>query len=306
MGQLVTDANVHIGHQITVNAGFDQALEAALRGADEKDRANPQIIEPSVIDDHCEPWTNHMNMALGAVPAGKFLMGASSGDSDADPEGERTREVSLTSSFWMGKVPVTRGQYRAVMGGVPDTPFESHAGDEKPVTQISWRDAMAFCTRLTELERDENALPSGFTYRLPTEAEWEYACRAGSTKSRHGMLEEIALVAETGHRFEKAGGRMPNAWGLHDMLGLVYEWCHDVYAPYRPLKTVNPVNERPETASLNQPLVRVVRGGSYQDAAAFARASARLGHPETKHSGRVGFRVVLARPLSSEAERIGP
>ncbi|MBL9131009.1 MAG: formylglycine-generating enzyme family protein [Verrucomicrobiaceae bacterium] len=189
-----------------------------------------------------------------------------------------------------------------MMGGVPDPPFESHAGDEKPATQISWQDAIAFCDRLTELERNENALPPGFAYRLPTEAEWEYACRAGSTQSRHGMLEDIALVAETGHRFEKAGGRRPNAWGLHDMLGLVYEWCHDVHAAYRPLKTVNPVNERPETTSLNQPLARVVRGGSYQDAAAFARASARLGYPETKHSGRVGFRVVLARPLSSEAD----
>lgn len=298
-GQLVSDANVHIGPQITVNAGgFDQALEAALSRADAEALGEMRQIPPSSVDENCRSWTSHLGMALQAVPAGKFRMGASEGDTEACRDSERVREVTMKSCFWMGRTPVTQKQYREVMGSMPEPGFASHVGDGKPVTKVSWDEARAFCERLTQIEREANALPAGFAYRLPTEAEWEHACRAGTQTARYGALEKIALVAETGNKFGDTGLREANAWGLHDMLGLVFEWCHDVHAPYRPMMTVDPVNDAPATALLNQPALRVLRGGSYQDQAIYARASARLGEQPERRSGRIGFRVVLGHALT--------
>ncbi len=298
-GQLVSDADVHIGPKITVNTGgFDQALEAALSLADADALGEMQLITPASVEENCQSWTNHSGMDLQAIPAGKFHMGASEGDAEACRESERMREVTMKTCFWMGRTPVTQAQYRAVMGQVPDPGFPSHVGDQKPATKISWDKARAFCERLTQIEREANALPAGFAYRLPTEAEWEHACRAGTQTARYGALEKIALVAETGNKFGDTGLRTPNAWGLHDMLGLVFEWCHDVYAPYLPLMTVDPVNDAQPTGLLNQPVLKVLRGGSYQDQAVHARASARLGEKPDRRSGRVGFRVVLGHALT--------
>ncbi|WP_395744530.1 formylglycine-generating enzyme family protein [Prosthecobacter sp.] len=298
-GQLVSDANVHIGPKITVNAdSFDQALEAALSRADAEALGEMQTVPPSAVEENCRSWTSHTGMALQAVPAGKFRMGASEGDAEANVESERVREVTMKKCFWMGRTPVTQAQYRATMGTVPDPGFASHVGHDKPVTKVSWDEARVFCERLTQIEREANALPAGFAYRLPTEAEWELACRAGTRGARYEALEKIALVAETGNQFADTGLRTPNAWGLHDMLGLVYEWCQDVYAPYLPLMTVDPLNEAAPSGPLNQAVSRVVRGGSYQDPAVHARASARQFAPPDRRSGRVGFRVVLGHALT--------
>jgi formylglycine-generating enzyme required for sulfatase activity len=300
-GQLVSDAHVHIGPQITVNAaGFDQALEAALARADAEAAGELRMVPATSLSESCRSWTSHAGLDLMAVPAGKFHMGASEGDKEANGEIERVREVTLKSCFWMGRTPVTQAKYREVMGKAPEPGYPSHVGDLKPVTKVSWDDARAFCERLTQIEREARALPAGFAYRLPTEAEWEHACRAGTRTARYGPLERIASVAETGNKFDEVGRREPNAWGLHDMLGLVHEWCHDVYAPYRPMMTVDPVNESSETSLPNQMLHRVLRGGSYQDRALHARASARLSEVPDRRSGRVGFRVVLGHALSRQ------
>jgi formylglycine-generating enzyme len=299
-GQLVSDANVHIGPRIEVNTGgFDAALEAVLSRVDAETLGEMRMIRPIKVTDICHSWTSLTGLELAAIPAGRFRMGASEDDKEADRAVELVREVTLKSCHWMGSKPVTQMQFRQVMGRVPQPSFDSHVGDHLPVTHVSWDEAQEFCERLTQIERASKAMPAGFAYRLPTEAEWEHACRAGSTSARYGVLEEIASVAETMNRFQVPGRLAANAWGLHDMLGLVFEWCQDVYAQYRPTMTVDPVNNFADSGLLNLPVHRVLRGGSYQDSARFARASARIGEVSGKRSGRVGFRVVLGRELAS-------
>lgn len=159
---------------------------------------------------------------------------------------EKSWEVNI-SSFFMAKFPITQKLYRAVSGLDPSV----YKGDQHPVENVSWYDAIRFCNQLSgklELEPfykntndgDEvSIIPSSDGIRLPTEAEWEFACRAGSTKSRYGALDEIAWYqGNSSGRIHEVGQKQPNHWGIYDMLGNTWEWCwdqydKDVYGEYR-------------------------------------------------------------------------
>jgi formylglycine-generating enzyme required for sulfatase activity len=184
------------------------------------------------------------------IPQGTFIMGGSSDDPDADPDELPQREVMISQSFWMGKYPVTQAEYAQVMGvnpsffrGVRDWPTaNTDYGDEprRPVESVSWEDAMAYCAARTELERAEGRIPANMSYRLPTEAEWEYASRAGTTtRFSYGDDPDYAELDDHGWymgnsdlRTHPVGQKLPNAWGLYDMHGHVWEWCLDWYGPY--------------------------------------------------------------------------
>jgi len=149
------------------------------------------------------------------VPGGSFLMGSPDGKGGDD---EHPQHRVTVPSFYIGKYEVTQAQWRAVMGVNPS----NFKGDNLPVENVSWNDAKEFCRRLSQM--------TGKEYRLPTEAEWEYACRAGTTGDYAGELDAMAWYNEnSGGKTHPVGQKQPNAFGLYDMHGNVWEWCQDVY-----------------------------------------------------------------------------
>jgi len=183
-----------------------------------------------------------VGMKFVLIPAGSFMMGSDSGDSDEKP----VHRVTISRAFQMQTTEVTQGQWRAVMG---DNPSEFKNGDDYPVEHVSWDDAQEFLKRLNQLDPGKN-------YRLPTEAEWEYACRAGTTGERYGELDAIAWYNNnSGNQTHPVGKKQPNAWGLYDMLGNVWEWCQDRYGSY-------PAGAVTDPRGPSSGIARVVRGGS--------------------------------------------
>jgi formylglycine-generating enzyme required for sulfatase activity len=244
--------------------------------------------------------TNSMNMTLAYIPAGTFRMGSPSSELErGDDEGPQ-HEVTFTRPFYMGIYPVTQGQFQAVMGHNPAY-FNAAkgGGPDFPVENVSWEDACAFCDKLSSLPAERSA---GRTYRLPTEAEWEYACRAGipmpfssglSVSSReanfngnypYGQADRGPFLERT----TKVGSYPPNPFGLFDMHGNVWEWCADYYHPnfYKNSPRYDP--QGPPDGSL-----RVVRGGSCYNIGRFCRATYRFGITPGNRDIDVGLRVVM-------------
>jgi formylglycine-generating enzyme required for sulfatase activity len=200
--------------------------------------------------------TNALGMEFRLIPAGTFRMG--SPRSEPAPEGNDgpQHEVTLTRPFYLGVYPVTQREYEAVMEHNPSsfTP-ERGGGTLDPVEDVSWEDCQAFCQRLSARE-------PGRKYRLPTEAEWEYACRAGAATpwcfgDDVGQLGEYAwFFLNADYRTHEVGTRRPNAWGLFDMHGNVCEWCADWYGDYSNGNQTDP-------KGANSGELRVLRGGSW-------------------------------------------
>lgn len=195
--------------------------------------------------------TNSIGMKMVLIPAGEFMMGSENGYSDQKP----VHRVRITKAFYLGATEVTQGQYEQVMG---TNPSRFRGDPQRPVELVSWPDAMEFCRKLSQKENQE--------YRLPTEAEWEYACRAGSsTKWCFGddesLLVDYAWYKKNDNGSTHAvGQKRPNAWGLYDMHGNVWEWCADWYDKdyYAKSAPHDPVCSQPP----GFPAGRVVRGGS--------------------------------------------
>jgi formylglycine-generating enzyme required for sulfatase activity len=296
-------------------------------------------------------WTvPGIDLKMARIQAGSFTMGSPQNET-ARREDETPHEVTITKPFYMGIYEVTQKQYYDIM--LPDFNHESwmylrgplHVGAafhyreradpsyrswmgskqlklQYPMECVTWDKAREFCRKVTELERKANRLPEGYVYRLPTEAEWEYACRAGSmgpynvngegNKTDHlespDYIDSFACVA--GGQTMRVGQKKPNAWGLYDMHGNVYEWCLDWYGPY-PAGTANDPTGPPEGQE------KVARGGSYcgppphSPPGHVAQADAyKTARPFLRSAGRdhflpdvsvyaiLGFRVVLGRALA--------
>jgi len=192
--------------------------------------------------------------------------------------------VTLTQPFYMGKYTVTQEQYTAMMGNNPSF----NKGAQLPVEQVSWDDATAFCNKLTGKLQDK-----ALEVRLPTEAQWEYACRAGTrTRFYSGDLDnDMDSVGwynyNSGRTTHPVGLKKPNAFGLYDMHGNVWQWCEDVWSEhYEALQAMDPVNE--------QGANRVLRGGCWSDNPRDCRSANREGEiPEVRYASN-GFRVVVA------------
>jgi formylglycine-generating enzyme required for sulfatase activity len=187
--------------------------------------------------------------------------------------------VTIGHDFWMGQFPVTQRQWQEVMGNNPA--YGKSAGADAPVEQVSWNDAQAFLAKL-------NALQSRWTVRLPTEAEWEYAARGGTTGETYGPLDEIAWYSANGGATTHAvGKKAPNAFGLYDILGNVWQWCQDWFAPFSSTPSVDP------QGSPNGEL-RVIRGGCFYCDAVHERAARRNRDPAEFSSRSIGFRIAAA------------
>ena len=217
-----------------------------------------------------ETWTNSLGMEFVWAPAGSFLMGSSD---------ERQHEVRISNGFWIGKYEVTQEEWVAVMGTNPSG--FSNLGPRCPVETVSWDDTQIFTGRLNERESG-----SRYVYRLPTEAEWEYAARAGTSGIRYGKLDEIAWYSDnSGNRTHPVGQKRANAWGLHDMLGNVREWTGDWYGMYPSGPVTDP--RGPESGSS-----RMTRGGGWISSARDVRSAYRLNILPGRRFNRIGFRLV--------------
>ena len=240
--------------------------------------------------------TNSIGMELIELPAGKFTMGSPEDEKDRE-EAEAQVSVTLTKSFTLGKTEVTQGQWQSVMGTEPWTGQKNVQADKDcPATYVSWGDATEFCKRLTDLERAAGTLKADEEYRLPTEAEWEYACRAGTeTAYSFGddekQLDEYAWFngnANAGEQYaHKVGTKKPNPWGLYDMHGNVREWCSDRYGEKLSGGT-DPVG--PDRGSY-----RMLRGGSLRIIPGICRSAFRYGIVPSYQSNDVGFRVARSQ-----------
>jgi uncharacterized protein (TIGR02996 family) len=266
----------------------------------------------------CVPvLTNSIGMRLALTRAGAFLMGSPEDDPHAWQDEHPRHEVVISKPFYLGLFPVTQGEYRRVVGDNPSHfsrtgPGRSRVGRKKtqtfPVEMVDWADGVGFCETLSNLpaERDR-----GRVYRLPTEAEWEYACRAG-TLSRYHFGETITSHvanfdgsrpfggAQRGPSLRRtcAVGSYPaNAWGVYDMHGNVWEWCADCWEAsfYQTSPVVDPRGPA-------EGRHRILRGGSWKNDGFYLR-SAHRGWSTSDE--RIGFRVLLEYPDQPQADAIG-
>ena len=218
------------------------------------------------------PFKNTIGMSFKLIPAGEFMMGSPESEEGRNPDDEAQRAVKISSAFSIGVHEVTQSEYESVMGVNPS----SFKGANSPVESVSWNDAVAFCVALSALPAEREA---GRVYRLPTEAEWEYACRAGTTTAYsfgddEKDLGEYAWFSDnSGNTTHGVGEKLPNGWGLYDMHGNVWEWCSDADGSNR-----------------------VYRGGSWDYEAADCRAAYRNGYDPTYRISFMGFRLALSSP----------
>ena len=251
--------------------------------------------------------TNSIGMELIWIPSGEFVMGSPT--RIARLNDEKQVRVTLTKPFYLGKYEVTQGQWQAVMQTRPwQRDSNSNAvreGRDFAATFVNWEDAMSFCRKLTQHERSSGKLDHDSEYTLPTEAQWEYACRAGSTTrysfgDDESQLRDYAWYPDNSDKIGKkyahqVGRKKANAWGLHDMHGNVYEWCRDWYQTNLPRGTDSEVR--------SQKSYRVLHGGSWSGSSTGCRSTNHSAYP----SGRLkfqGFRV--ARVQSRVAGPRGP
>jgi sulfatase modifying factor 1 len=283
------------GHEVVVNG---RTLEEEMVKWFHEDPSCETAFPVSlpIMDCRCKPFQNWLGMTWLGVPSGDFLMGGAAVDSLAKAD-ETVRHVCISRGFWMSATAVTQAQYAAVLGreALAVLDDDRYGGDDFPMVNVTWWEADSFCKELTKMEQRAGSLPPGFVYRLPTEAEWEYACRAGDDGLAGYCLEQIAVCKAGRQGFGAVGRLHGNRWEFQDMLGLVYEWCQDYYAPYSLLEATNPIGR--EQAACAGDLHRVIRGGCFMGPDDFARCSARAHESPQRRSKRVGFRVVLAAPV---------
>jgi len=237
--------------------------------------AKPTENKPSPSGQSFTETVNGIEIQMVSVPGGTFLMGSPLSETGRDQDEGPQNEATI-QSLSIGKYEVTQAQYRAVTGMNPS----SFKGDDLPVDSVSWNDAVEFCNKLSRT--------TGRAYRLPTEAEWEYAARAKTTGPFAGDADAIAWYdANSGNRTHPVGQKEPNGFGLYDMNGNVWEWCQSKYKPY-------PYRADDGREDLQSTDVRVMRGGSWRSPQKGCRSAYRRRVPPDDRT--IGFRIVLTAP----------
>ena len=274
-------------------SSFDFATIKVDRAGKEKERTyhNARL--------HIEDLGNFQTLSMVSIPPGKFIMGASAKEKDSSDRERPVHQVKV-KDFLIGEYPITQAQWRKV-AKLPQVKRElklnpSHfKGDKRPVESVSWLEAIEFCDRLTAF--------TGRQYRLPSEAEWEYACR-GNTRSPFAYGDTLtseladyastyAYATETGAAYRQGttdvGKFMPNAFGLYDLHGNVREWCAD---PWHENYHGAPSNSKAWNKGGNQAW-RTLRGGSWANKPSHCRSAHRSGYPAESLNRAIGFRVAM-------------
>lgn len=232
------------------------------------------------------------------IAAGQFMMGGN------EPDQTPVHQTIISNGFWMGKFEVTQLEFETVMGFNPS--FFRTAGSTAPVESVSWNEANEYCRKLTEREREKGTISEELVYRLPTEAEWEYACRAGtqtvySFGDDAANLDQYAWYGEYSGSTHQVGQKLPNRWGLHDMHGNVFEWCLDAFGEYSEETQIDPFY-----AAADEDQITVFRGGYFGSRSEPAQPGFWRRTLTSSFRGNAlrnvgahyrGFRIVLAAPI---------
>ncbi len=307
---------------IVTDSGGKKAASTSPSAADGSKPASPttriEASKPALPSQKPQPpssqpereWTNSIGIKLVRIEAGEFLMGTTQDQVDqlmrVFPASRREwfgkeqpdHSVRLSKAFYLGIREVTQGQYQAVMG---NNPSHFQGSDDLPVESVSWLDAVKFCNKLSEREKltpfyriDDNEVTvvDGNGYRLQTEAEWEYACRAKSTTlypfgdDADKLGEHAWHSSNSESKTHPVGQKLPNDWGLYDMLGNVLEWCADwCDEKYHSSSPATDPRGLPRSSH------RVVRGGSWGRAPRYCRPADRDGGMPATRNNDLGFRV---------------
>jgi len=244
-------------------------------------------------------WQNSIDMKFCWCPPGKFMMGSPETEA-GHSENESQVDVTLTNGFWLGKYVVTQGEWEKAMGTAPWSGQQYvKDGPNYPATFVSWDDAANFSQKLAVQDQQAGRLPEGWDYRSPTEAQWEYACRAGTTTAFSfgndaDQLSDYAwwggIVGDGNAKDEQyaheVGRKRANAWRLHDMHGNVWEWCFDRYAD-KLSGGVDPKGSQTDT-------YRVYRGGGWDYVGLLCRSAYRFGYDPGYRDYYRGLRVALS------------
>lgn len=241
-------------------------------------------------------------------PPGKFLMGSPRTEPERRP-GEDQVEVTLSHGFWMAKYETTQGTWKRVVGSLPgELTSELPEGDDFPLGNVNFAETEKFCRRLTTIAHEMGELPKDWEVRLPTEAQWEYACRAGTTTATsfgdtlsstqanfQGRPYHGAASGPSLNRATVVGSYSPNAWGLCDMHGNSYEWCRDWYHRKLPGGTNPDLYSAKDSATKSEhgSVSRSRRGGCWSDDGWALRSAFRLRFEPERRYDHIGFRVVV-------------
>ena len=291
----------HQWANLSDDGAFDRIIRALYHGLQQRGKQVPTPLEtppakPNTTITFPPSITNSIGMEFVLIPAGEFMMGTTKEQLDAIASGDQNyrnwiknetpqHRVIISQPFYMGKYEVTQAQWQAVMGDNPSY----FKGDNHPVERVAWDDAQQFIQRLNEREKQTN----GILCRLPTEAEWEYAARAGTTTlysfgNNEAHLKDYAWYIEnSGGRTHPVGKRQPNIWGLYDMHGNVAEWVQDWYAA--DYYTQSPLHDPQGPATGAD---RVIRGGSWGYDARYVRAAYRGADDPGSRDEYLGFRCL--------------
>jgi formylglycine-generating enzyme len=297
-----------------VSAGSATIGLALLEGCSSPESAGPEPAGEKAAIAVTDPFSGLSggdprkvgDVALCWCPPGSFRMGSPASEPQRRAD-EMQVDVTLSRGFWIGKFPVTQAQWVRVAGALPGE-LSAGAGDDFPLYNVNFAEAEGFCDRLTALARAAGDLPASWTFRLPTEAQWEYACRAGTTtatvfgdtlSSRQANFrgDHPYNGAEAGPVLERTtpvGAYPPNAWGLHDMHGNLFDWCRDWYHGRLPGGADPDLWSARATALLNGDgsISRVRRGGCWSDHGWPCRSACRLRYEPERKADHIGFRVV--------------
>jgi len=264
------------GLNSTVSLPSEFVQTSSPKSPDSSPSPRPQVL--------IETLPGGIELEMIKIPAGTFTMGSDEYD------GEKPKHQVKLQEFYLGKYPVTQEQYQAVMGKNPSN-FKDNP--KNPVEQVSWNDAQEFCKKL-------NQLIAGKDFRLPTEAEWEYACRAG-TQTRYYFGDDAAKLGDYGWYDENSGSKThpvgqkkPNDWGLYDMSGNVWEWCEDPYHDSYANKPENIKNNGNAIWSSSDASLRVLRGGSWFSLSGGCRSAYRYRADADVRLDLIGFRLAVS------------
>jgi formylglycine-generating enzyme required for sulfatase activity len=267
---------------LEVKAAEEKALseaKAKVEAAETVFASKLGLSKPFVAGDRGQAG----DLAVRWIPSGRFTMGSPLSEPGRDSD-EVQHEVVLTRGFFLAETECTQAQWVAIM--------ESNKSifklSDRPVECVSWEEAIEYCWKLTLKQRSDGLLPVGWEWRLPTESEWEYAARGGKTGPRHGQLDTIAwYYGNSGGQTHPVKQKAANAWGLHDMMGNVWEWCSDWRGDDLTESVIDP--KGPSSGSF-----RMIRGGSWYVDANSTRSAFRDGRDSGERYASLGFRPALS------------